>query len=268
MVSFMSTLSRASRHVWFLFFAVLQLLACGSERNESDVRASSPADAGAERTDGAGVYQLLDEDSPLFLMVAGEAESGLGFLAAKDQEGNPYALTGVAFFEGEDFVSVELDALGRPSQILMPGVTRNFSGYTATSVTTETFLGDAEAVRERIELSPEVMEALRFELPSLFAIEKATSKTLLEQLAVFAHGVADALECGHALWELIKDIRGGRPPQRAETVADCLGFGASAASAISNFFGRHSELLTVLTTTTAVLECVADVGVVASTLSV
>lgn len=200
----------------------------------------------------SGVQRVLLSESPLFLL-AGDGEGHtVGFLAAKDQFGNPYAVTGAAFFDGADFFSVEVDPLGRPTRFLTRDVLVELSSYTEMSAMM-TITRGAKAETRELSFAPEELEELLSRPPSLDLVDKAKQSSSELQALQFAHWLLEVYGCHHSLGtsnvpRTLRDVL----VQSLLTTSECIGAVAVPATLV--------HTLETLAASTATVGCVSDVA--------
>lgn len=114
------------------------------------------------------VERVLDPETPVLLLAQeGGSQETLAILAAKDATGNPRAITGIAIANGDDYLSIEYDAAGRPERLMTARALVLLSDYSDTSVTLQ--MTDASGVTstEVVDFTPDELLALTVQLPAV-----------------------------------------------------------------------------------------------------
>lgn len=157
---------------WSSFLCLaLSLSACGEE--PSVPSAAAPVAQPEIPTTGTGVQvaRIVDPHSPVFLTATTDGGSdALALLAHKDGAGNPREVTGVAFLDGDDYLSLEYDAQGRPEKAETATSMVRWLDYSDSEVTVERRGPDGSVTTERLSFEVAELEEFRVLLPPVDAL--------------------------------------------------------------------------------------------------
>lgn len=212
-----------------------------------------------------GVHRVITPESPIFVVAGNGAGKALALLALKDALGNPLLVNGALLVDGDDFLSVEVDTLGRPARFATREAVVELFDYTATSVTVETRrLDEAEPRREEISFDPEELDGLLVSPLDLTLVEKQTSEQIGERLDAWRSDLSvmvkslddegDDADCVRALAELARS-RGLR-----SAILRGLLAGADCAGLLPDGAFDDPELAARIRTIADLFGCVSGVG--------
>ncbi len=159
-------------------------------------------DAGAAGANGdasiSGSIELVairGYETPVFLIGFDSDGKGIGFLATKDDAGNPVRIKGVALFDGQETFRMEFDADGKPTVLATGDDAFLFSDYQLGKVHVTHAVRDGDTSDQDINLSDADLAAMTAVPPALGFIEKSVDGSLLGSFAGFGDKVLSFARC-------------------------------------------------------------------------
>jgi hypothetical protein len=203
------------------------------------------------------VQQVLFSQSPLFLAGADEEGRVLAFLAGKDEFGNPLSVTGIAWREGQEYLSVEFDPLGRPVRLVSPRRELRLFGYEADRVFVESIERGSAGQIEVVAFDATELEALRVKLPTLDPTLKDATLLPFANLDDFASSSSNFYGCAAGTPTV------GRTPRLgSKTLAEYIAWIADCAGLYNKFPFGFQHIQNAIGATASTIGCVSDVATV------
>jgi hypothetical protein len=221
----------------------LSFSACGGEPSAEIETAPAEQPEIPMTPAGIQVARILAPHSPVFLTATTNgALDALALLAHKDGAGNPREVTGVAFLDGDDYLSFEYDAQGRPEKAETAQSMVRWFDYSDSAVTVERRGPDGSVTTEQLTFEAAELDEFRVLLPS---VEALSGGAVIPKAAPAPGTRPSEGSLASSLALVVKTIGCGEGVQHTRHAHSVFGFGVHLGLTLAECTGWLNKLTAI-----------------------